>query len=344
MTPPELQLALLHFFSVSDIKTMVYPDKKDQRRTRSIAKKLNDRGASARVIAQTLDVSTRTVKRWRRESFRAALPLGRPIEHEVDDVAPLMREFLRENMNATIDDIRTYLLQHHNVNCGRSTISRILQKDAITHKKSTYTFSECNNANVAGFKERLADHEGTIYALDEAAFMLNHAPRRGWAPRGRRVVQQKPGIRGQRYSLLLCVRNNANNPVVQWLLTEGSITAALFHNFISNLTLDDDNVMIVLDNARIHKATAVLRRQNLSTIAELADHRGITMNYLAPYMPTLNPVEYCFNTIRHFVEKNKPRDEQTLRMAITRGIASLTNMDTNFTQAFQNVCNPPPGW
>jgi transposase len=323
---------------------MVYVDKHDQRRTRAIAKKLNEQGSSARTIAQALDVSARTVKRWRHEGFREAKPLGRPIEHEVDDVAPLIREFLRENMNATIDQIREYLREDHAVDCGRSTISRLLQKDAVTHKKSTYTFSECTNQPVADFKQRLATHEGTIYALDEAAFMLNHAPRTGWAPRGRRVIQQKPGIRGQRYSLLLCVRNSAANPIVYWLLTEGSVTALLFHNILSNLELDDDNVMIVLDNARIHKATAVLQRQGRSTIAELAEERGITMNYLAPYMPTLNPVEYCFNTIRHFVEQNKPRDEASLRAAITQGMQSLNNMEATFLHAFQNMCNPPPGW
>lgn len=68
------------------------------------------------------------------------------------------------------------------------------------------------------------------------------------------------------------------------------------------------------------------------------------MNYLAPYMPTLNPVEYCFNTIRHFVEQNKPRDEASLRAAITQGMQSLNNMEATFLHAFQNMCNPPPGW
>jgi transposase len=228
------------------------------------------------------------------------------------------------------------------------TISRLLKADKVTHKKTSYTFSECRDKPVALFKQRLQAHgNGIIYALDEAAFMLNHVPRRGWAPKGRQVIQQKPGIRGQRFSLLLCVRNNNANPVVTWLLVPGSITAVAFHGFLSNLDIgetDVDDVMIVLDNARIHKATNILRNQGMSTIAELADERQITMNYLAPYMPTLNPVEYCFNTIRRIVEKNKPRDEATLRQSIQKGIDRLHNMEATFLQAFQNICNPPSGW
>ncbi len=321
---------------------MVYRDNHDQRRTRAIAQRLDEQGSSIATIARTLDVSTRTVKRWRSEAYREEQPRGRPVEFEQTYIAPLIREFLRENMNATLEEVRVYLAEDHDVNCTTMTISRLLEKDAVTHKKVTYTFSECKDKPVAEFKKRLEAHKGIIYALDEAVFMLNHVPRTGWAPRARRVIQQKPGIRGQRYSLLLCVRNNTENPVLKWFLTEGSVTAALFHDVLSNLELDDENVMIVLDNARIHKATAVLRRQGMSTITELAELRGITMNYLAPYMPALNPVEYCFNTIRHYVEKEKPRDEESLTEAVAMGIEHLSNMEATFLQAFQNMCNPPP--
>jgi transposase len=172
---------------------------------------------------------------------------------------------------------------------------------------------------------------------------MNHVPRSGWAPKGKQVIQQKPGIRGQRYSLLLCVRNRTANPVVDWLLVEGSLTAVAFHTFLSSLELDN-NVMLVLDNAKIHKATNKLRSAGKSTIAELAQERNINLNYLPPYVPALNPTEYCFNTIRQCVEKHKPRNREELEKAIREGLTSLKNMHRTFLHAFKQMCKPPPGW
>lgn len=323
---------------------MVYQDKQDQRRTRDVAQKMNEKGMTAQQIADVLDVSTRTVKRWRKQNFADQLPRGRPVTFSEDELAPLIRDFLREDMNATIEQVRVHLEFEHDIFCSDMTISRILNKDKVTHKKSTYSYSECKDEKVDDFKEVLEAHEGTIYALDEAAFMMNHVPRRGWAPRGRRVLQSRPGIRGQRYSLLLCVRNDSENPVVAWHLIEGGVKAVQFHGILQDLELDDDDVMLILDNARIHKATNVLSNQGYSTIEELAEERGIILNYLPPYMPVLNPVEYCFNTIRQRVEALKPSDEEELRAAIEEGIESLTHMEETFTQAFTNICNPPPGW
>ena len=278
---------------------MVYQDKHDQRRTCDVAQKMHEKGMTAQEIANILDVHKSTVKRWRRSGFVDELPRGRPVVHDENELAPLIRDFLRDDMNATIEQVRVHLEFEHDIFCSDMTISHILNKDKVTHKKSTYSYSECKDEKVDDFKEVLEAHEGTIYALDEAAFMMNHVPRRGWAPRGRRVLQSRPGIRGQRYSLLLCVRNDSENPVVAWHLIKGGVKAVQFHQILEELELDDDDVMLILDNARIHKATNVLRNQGYSTIAELTEERGIIMNCLPPYMPVLNPAEYCFNTIRH---------------------------------------------
>ena len=324
---------------------MVYTEKHDQRKTRQIAQKLTDSGKSAKEIAELLDVTPRTVKYWRQQDFRDELTRGRPVTHDSEEIAQFIRDFLRDNMNSTTEQIREHLEEYHDVHCSRMTISRILSKDKVTHKKSTYSYSECKDEKVDEYKARMDEFDGMVYALDEAAFFMNHVPRKGWAPKGRRVLQPKPGIRGQRFSLLLCVRNDTENPVVAWHMIEGGVKAVQFQQILSDLELDEEeDVMIVLDNATIHKATNKLRNEGLSTIAELAEERGIILKYLPPYMPVLNPVEYCFNTIRHSVEAAKPRDEEELREAIEEGIGHLNHMEDTFTLAFEKMCNPPPGW
>ncbi len=66
---------------------MVYRDNHDQRCTRAIAQRLDEQGSSIATIARTLDVSTRTVKRWRSEAYREEQPQGRPVEFEQTCIA-----------------------------------------------------------------------------------------------------------------------------------------------------------------------------------------------------------------------------------------------------------------
>ena len=147
------------------------------------------------------------------------------------------------------------------------------------------------------FKERLENYDGIINALDEAVFKMNHIPLRGWIPRGYDILQQRPGIYAQCNSLLLRMQNNIDNLVVPWHLMEGSMTVIKFHNILCNFELDNDDMMLVLDNAIIHKVTSKLCNMGVSTITELAEEWGVTLNYLSMYMPVLNLVDVRTTTM-----------------------------------------------
>ncbi len=127
---------------------MVYRDNHDQRCMRAIAQRLDEQGSSIATIARTLDVSTCTVKRWRSKAYREEQPRGRPVEFEQTYIAPLIHEFLRGNMNATLEEVRVYLAEDHDVNCTTMMISRLLKKDAVTCKKVTYTFSDVRTSQL----------------------------------------------------------------------------------------------------------------------------------------------------------------------------------------------------
>ena len=129
---------------------------------------------------------------------------------------------------------------------------------------------------------------------------------------------QRPGARGQAHSLLLCISSAG---VLSHTFVEGAITARLFADFLSRVPPD---LQVVLDNAGIHHATTVLRRQGLSTVPEVAASRGLTMSYLPPYAPKANLVELCFNTIRSCVKREQPRDADSLAECVDAAIQRLT--------------------
>lgn len=81
------------------------------------------------------------------------------------------------------------------------------------------------------------------------------------------------------------------------------MNAIRFSEFLQELPCQS---RLVLDNAVIHRATNVLSRQGLPTVPQIAESKQITLQYLPPYAPVLNPVELCFNTIRTYINRERP--------------------------------------
>ena len=143
--------------------------------------------------------------------------------------------------------------------------------------------------------------------------------------KGARAVITRPMVRGQKFSLLLCVRPTGT---VDSLLVEGATTSVIFRQFLETLP---QGLTLILDNCSIHKATkSKLTKHGLPTIHETAERRSITLQYAVPYGPYLNPVEYVFQSIRQRVirqrvNKEQPRNASELRQAISNGIVAYSS-------------------
>lgn len=56
-------------------------------------------------------------------------------------------------------------------------------------------------------------------------------------------------------------------------------------------------------------ASKCLVEKGLPTIAEVAASKSIALGYIPPYAPHLNPVEFCFNTVRLLLRRARPWTE-----------------------------------
>ena len=176
-----------------------------------------------------------------------------------------------------------------------------------------------NEQKAAEFLETVQSNFGPhILALDESAFFYTHVRGYAWSKKGTRAIVKAPAIRGKAHSLLLCI-NSAG--VVFWQLYLGAVTAKRFIEFLGQLPRGST---IVLDNAKIHHAPYVLRKQGLPTVPEVAARHSITMSYLPAYAPKLNPVELCFNTIKTFVRREQPRTAGQLHACVEAAVLTLT--------------------
>ena len=82
-----------------------------------------------------------------------------------------------------------------------------------------------------------------------------------------------------------------------------------------------------MDNVKIHHANQACKKLGLSSIKELLKSKNIEALYLPAYAPMLNPTEFCFNFVRHYVEKSKPETYEELEQAINKTIDMLDEKD-----------------
>lgn len=282
--------------------------------------RMKEQGFTLVAIAQALNVGRTTLYRWLKQGpvQRLANPYSqRPRRHKIPPaVADALKLYFTENNTTTLRKAILWLTEHHGLMVSVSTIFRCCRRFGYTFKKGSKQFAEMDEARAQRWLQDIAVGMGPhVMALDEAAFFFNHVREYAWSKKGRRAVVKRKAIRGTMHSLLLCISSSG---VVKYQLYEKAVNAVRFSEFLRELPMDST---VVLDNAQIHRATNVLRRQGLQTVPEVASQRRINLRYLPPYAPQLNPVELCFNTIRGFISRQQPSDAEQLKGMIDAAIA-----------------------
>lgn len=127
---------------------------------------------------------------------------------------------------------------------------------------------------------------------DESAFSDKPTVRKTWAPKGHTPILKVPGgwVTRSVISLLTCSPSGAR-PRLYFETLSRAVNAVRFIKFLKGVKrhLRSRKLILVLDNLRVHKARAVkdyLKREK----------RWLAVEYLPPYAPELNPVEYVWSS------------------------------------------------
>ena len=307
---------------------------------RDLMFELIEKGKSKLDVAALLGIHRSTVHRWLRTGNIRLPPRGPRLGKRkltVEQESAVISHVDNSPGN-TQSRLARYIQQAFQVHVAINTVALILKRADYTHKKAVKRNTEYDVQRGMQFLQELrelsADRCVTLASIDEASFHLNSAPRYAWARRGSRAVIRRPMIRGTRFSLLLCV---CPSGVVDYTLVQGSVNSALFTTFIGTLRR---NLTLLLDNVSTHRATKSLWKKDMPSVRESAESRSITLKFTPPYAPHLNPVEYCFNTVRAYINRQQPRDENELRLAVAEGIRSLS--PASLSRLFTKVIDGDP--
>ena len=125
---------------------------------------------------------------------------------------------------------------------------------------------------------------------------------------------------------------------IHYRMVEGTVNVQKFHEFLREINFPlHQKSYLIMDNSAVHKANKACKGLGLLTIKELLLSKNITPLYLPPYSPQLNPVELCFNTIKHFYRKHRPKTKEELQNVIEKAVDLLKEKD--FTKYFYHCLN-----
>lgn len=297
--------------------------------------KLREEGLSWKWIRNFCGVSEWTIRRWKKEKInQPKQKRGRKLKITGDALTLLLTYANSHKYNtSTQRKMADYLFQKTGQLFDQSVISRTLKRNGITHKKTTPRYSEQKSrikdakdfANYFMFV--IFPHE-EVLALDECSFHLNEAPRYAYSRKGLRATIWKPGNKGSNYTLILCIKNIKEKGIIHYQLIEGGVKSQNLHDFLEGINLPNDKGHYLwLDNAKVHHSTYACQKLGLPTVKEQLSRKKIHPRFLPSYTPQLNPVELCFNIIRQYVEKSRPRTFEELKKTIDEAINIINQKD-----------------
>lgn len=137
-----------------------------------------------------------------------------------------------------LDEIQDQLLTRRGIKVSMPTIFRTLQRFHFSHKCVSARALERNALIRSAYMNRIAtiapDPDMLMFADEAARDRRTSSRRKGWSPVGKRCVQRRFFVRGQRYSILPILTLDG---IITYDIIPGSVTTALFLKFLRELVV-----------------------------------------------------------------------------------------------------------
>lgn len=271
-----------------------------------------EKGASPDIIAQVMGVSRASVFLWWRayreggeDALRTKPASGREPKLSGDQMAELLRIIIGKNPQQldfgpalwTRGIVRELIERKFGVQLSDVSVGRILHKLGLSPQRPLYKAYEQDQEKVAEWKEKTfpeiqarAKKEGAaIFFADESSVRTDFHSGTTWAPVGRTPVVQGTG---KRRSISMVSAVSARGELHFDIQGKG-VTSEDFLGFCENLLADVGRpVFLILDNSQVHRAVILKEYVRQS-------NGMLTLFFLPPYSPELNPDEWVWKNVKH---------------------------------------------
>ncbi len=214
-----------------------------------------------------------------------------------------------------------------------ASVSRIMKLLGFSAQKPLYQAWQQDTALVRQWETDMypaikaqARAEGaTIYFADEAGMRSDYHTGTTWAPVGQTPVVT---VTGRRFSLNMISAVSARGDF-RFMLHEGSVTAAVFKEFLTRLMIGAVKpVFVIVDGHPIHKSRLVK-----DYIASLEGK--LKVFYLPPYSPHLNPDEQVWAHVKRRVSRQLVQNSEDMKKCALSALRRIQKMPALVRSFFQ---------
>ena len=194
--------------------------------------------------------------------------------------------------------IRELIRREFGVRFSEVQVGRLLKKMGLSPQRPLYRAYQQDPERVEEWKKsvypkirKLAAEKGaSIFFADEASMRTDHHAGTTWAPVGQTPVVITTGER-KSVNMISAISPRGE---LRFRVQEGKMNAAKFVDFLKAL-LDSvpGKIFLILDGHPVHKAKKV------SEFVKEKAHGRLSIFFLPPYSPDLNPDEWVWNNVKN---------------------------------------------
>lgn len=271
-----------------------------------------ENGVSVEEIAQVLKVSRSSIFDWQRvyraqgaEALRTKKTRGPKSKLTEGQMSQLYRLIAGNDPRQlsfglalwTRGMIQELIFRQFGIRLSIVSVGNILAKLGMSPQRPLYRSYEQDPEKVRAWKQEAfpqiqarAKKEGAaIFFADEASVRTNYHAGTTWAPVGKTPVVSGSG-RTRSISMVSAVSPRGE---LHFQIHEAGIKQEEFLEFCKSLVADIGRpVFLIMDNSQVHRAK-ILK-------AYVEESKGmLTLFFLPPYSPDLNPDEWVWKNVKH---------------------------------------------
>ena len=153
--------------------------------------------------------------------------------------------------------------------------------------------------------------------IDETGLNTKLARLYGRCPRGERCLSAVPHGHWQSSTFIAALRHEQ---IAAPFLIDGPVDAAVFTVYLQQVLCPclQPGDTLILDNLATHK---------VQSVGQILSARGVTLRYLPPYSPDLNPIEMAFAKLKAHLRQAAARTLDELQRAVAGSLAGFSAAD-----------------
>ena len=286
---------------------------------------------SLRRVARAHGVSKSSLQRW---TSKDPSVRRRPKRRDVvQSVRECIEATLATDPCTTMERLSGLVSRTCGVRPSRFSVARYVKRIGWTRKKVHRTVEHApSESTVRDFCSAYLERHRDIVSIDEVGFYVADAPRRGYAPRGKRLnIGISRTVRRSKMTLLLAVSKSG---VVYHEILDHNCRKADFVAFVERLPVARGTTLL-MDNVQFHHS-----KETLDAVAA----RGCNVLYTPPYSPRFNAVEYVFGGMKRTYRAECPRvadeaDDFDFAALLEAVVATQGRYERHFAHVLDQVRN-----